>query len=35
MIAEGKLASHVFSEFIHDVTGNEPRLAVPEFEMSV
>jgi len=35
MIAEGKLASHVFSEFIHDVTGNDPRLAVPEFEMSV
>jgi hypothetical protein len=35
MIAEGKLASHVFSEFILDVTDNEPRLAVPEFEMSV
>jgi hypothetical protein len=35
MIAEGKLASHVFSEFIHDVTGNEPRLVAPEFEMSV
>ncbi len=35
MIAEGKLASHVFSEFIHDVTGNEPRLAEPAFEMSV
>jgi hypothetical protein len=35
MIADGKLASHVFSEFIHDVTGNEQRLAVPEFEMSV
>ena len=35
MMAEGKLASHVFSEFILDVTGNEPRLAVPEFEMSV
>jgi len=35
MIAEGKLASHVFSEFIHDVTGNDPRLVVPEFEMSV
>jgi len=35
MIAEGKLASHVFSEFIHDVTGDDPRLVVPEFEMSV
>ncbi len=35
MIAEGKLASHVFSEFIHDVTGNDPRVALPEFEMSV
>jgi len=35
MISEGKLASHVFSEFIHDVTGNKPRLAVPEFEKSV
>jgi hypothetical protein len=35
MIAEGKLASHVFSEFILDVTGNEPRLTEPAFEMSV
>ena len=35
MIAEGKLASHVFSEFIYDVTGNSPRLVEPEFEMSV
>jgi hypothetical protein len=35
MMSEGKLASHVFSEFIHDVTGNEPRLKVPEFENSV
>jgi hypothetical protein len=31
MIAEGKLASEVFSEFIHDVTGNVPRLNNPEF----
>jgi hypothetical protein len=31
MIAEGKLASEVFSEFIHDVTGNDPRLDSPEF----
>jgi hypothetical protein len=35
MMAEGKLASHVFSEFILDVTGNQPRMAVPEFEVSV
>ena len=35
MIAEGKLASHVFSEFIYDVTGNNPRLKEPEFEMTV
>jgi len=35
MIAEGKMASHVFSEFIHDVTGNQQRLTEPEFEMSV
>jgi len=35
MIAEGKLASEVFSEFIYDVTGNTPRLVEPEFEMSV
>ncbi len=35
MIEEGKLASHVFSEFIHDVTGNDPRIVNPEFEMSV
>jgi uncharacterized protein DUF3604 len=31
MIAEGKLASEVFSEFIHDVTGNNLRLNSPEF----
>jgi hypothetical protein len=31
MIAEGKLASEVFSEFILDITGNEPRLDSPEF----
>ena len=35
MIEDGKLASHVFSEFIHDVTGNKPRIEEPEFEMSV
>jgi hypothetical protein len=35
MIDDGKLASEVFSEFIYDVTGNDPRLVVPEFEMSV
>ena len=35
MIADGKLASHVFSEFIYDVTGNNPRLKEPEFEMTV
>jgi hypothetical protein len=35
MMAEGKLASHVFSEFIIDVTSNNPRLAAPEFEVSV
>ncbi len=35
MIEEGKLASHVFSEFIYDATGNKPRLVEPEFEMSV
>jgi hypothetical protein len=35
MIDEGKLTSHVFSEFIYDVTGNDPRLVLPEFEMSV
>ena len=35
MIAEGKLASEVFSEFIHDVTSNKPRLVESEFEMSV
>jgi len=35
MIDDGKLASEVFSEFIYDVTGNDPRLAVPKFEMSV
>jgi len=33
MIAEGKIASHVFSEFIIDVTSNKPRMANPEFEM--
>jgi hypothetical protein len=32
MIEEGKMASHVFSEFIIDVTSNEPRLSNPEFE---
>jgi hypothetical protein len=35
MIAEGKLTSEVFSEFIHDVTGNSPRLDNPDFSMSV
>ncbi len=35
MIADGKLASHVFSEFIGDVTSNQPRLVEPEFEMTV
>ena len=35
MIEEGKLASEVFSEFIHDVTGNSPRLIEPAFEMGV
>ena len=35
MIAEGKLASEVFSEFIYDVTGNSPRVVEPEFEVSV
>jgi len=34
MIEEGKLASEVFSEFIHDVTSNNPRLTNSEFEMS-
>jgi hypothetical protein len=34
MIEEGKLASEVFSEFIHDVTGNKPRLDSPEFTMT-
>ena len=34
MIEEGKLASEVFSEFIHDVTGNKPRLNSPEFAMA-
>ena len=31
MIEEGKLKSDVFSEFIHDVTGNTPRLKNKEF----
>jgi hypothetical protein len=35
MIEEGKLASEVFSEFIHDVTGNKPRMNNPEFSMNV
>ena len=35
MIEEGKLASHVFSEFIIDVTSNNPLLNEPEFEKSV
>ena len=35
MIEEGKLATHVFSEFIYDATGNKPRLVEPEFEMTV
>ncbi len=35
MIEEGKLASEVFSEFIYDVTGNNPRIVEPEFETSV
>ena len=35
MIAEGKLASHVFGEFIQDATSNSPRMVEPEFEMSV
>jgi len=35
MIEEGKIASHVFSEFIYDATQNTPRLVEPEFEMSV
>jgi len=34
MIEEGKLASHVFSEFIIDVTSNKPRMENPEFEMN-
>jgi hypothetical protein len=34
MIAEGKLTTEVFSEFIHDVTGNDPRLNSPEFTRS-
>jgi hypothetical protein len=35
MIEEGKLASHVFSEFIYDVTQNTPRLQNAEFTKSV
>jgi len=35
MIEEGKLASEVFSEFIHDVTGNKPRMNNPEFSMNI
>jgi hypothetical protein len=35
MIEEGKLASHVFSEFIYDITQNTPRLKNAEFTKSV
>jgi hypothetical protein len=35
MIEEGKLASHVFSEFIYDVTQNNPRMNNPAFSQSV
>jgi len=35
MIEEGKMASHVFSEFIYDVTGNKPRMVNEEFSQSV
>jgi hypothetical protein len=35
MIEDGQLASHVFSEFIYDVTGNQSRLNNPEFSQSV
>ena len=35
MMAEGKLKSDVFSEFIHDVTGNTPRINNKEFSQSV
>jgi len=35
MIAEGKLGSEVFSEFIYDVTGNSPRMVNEDFSRSV
>ena len=35
MIEEGKLASHVFSEFIYDVTQNTPRMNNPAFSQNV
>ena len=35
MIKEGKMASHVFSEFIYDVTTNKPRMNNPKFAHSV
>ncbi|MHC4567257.1 MAG: DUF3604 domain-containing protein [Planctomycetota bacterium] len=34
MIEEGKLKSEVFSEFIHDVTGNSPRIKNAEFSQA-
>lgn len=35
MIEEGKLGSEVFSEFIYDVTGNNPRMVNEDFAQSV
>ena len=35
MIEEGKLTTEVFSEFIHDVTGNKPRMENEEFTKTV
>ena len=35
MIEEGKLKSDVFSEFIHDVTGNKPRIKNKKFSQTV